>query len=87
MPPSYCFGKAKPSHKEYNFKNFTNLQNVLKIDVLAKKTEDHQFTKMVLQMLSIHISHSLHISESLSIIRQNIAVPVESAGKLDIKFY
>ena len=36
-----------------------DLENVLKIDVLTKKTEDHQVTKMVLQMVSIYLSRLL----------------------------
>ena len=32
----------------------SNLQNTLKFDILATETEDHQLTKMVLQVLSIH---------------------------------
>ena len=63
-----------------------DLENVLKIDVLTKKTEDHQVTKMVLQMVSIYVSRllcrwqSFHISKRF---RPNMAVPVEFGGKLD----
>ena len=28
----------------------TNLKSILKFDILARKTEDHQLTKIVLQM-------------------------------------
>ena len=34
----------------------TNLQNILKVNVLTTRTEDYQLTKMVHQMVSIHIS-------------------------------
>ena len=67
----------------------TNLQNILKFDVLAMKNEDHKLTKMVLRVVSIHMSrllcwwHSWHILKSLSIIKQNMTVPGELAGKLD----
>ena len=66
----------------------TNLHIFLKIDVLATKTEYHQLTKMVLQMVSITgqrccATDILCIYRSLSIIRQNVAVPVESAGILE----
>ena len=37
----------------------TNLQNILKIYVIATKTKDHQLTKLVLQMVSIHVSRLL----------------------------
>ena len=36
-----------------------NLQKTLKTDVVAIKAEDHQFTKMVLQMVSVHVSRLL----------------------------
>ena len=67
----------------------TSLQNILKFDILATKTEDHQLAKMVLQVVSVHVLrllccwHSWNILKSLSIIRQNVAGPVELAGKLD----
>ena len=57
----------------------TNLQNIL-----TTKTKDHQ---LVLHMASIPVSMllccwlSLHILKSLSIIRQNMAVPAELVGK------
>ena len=63
-----------------------NLENRLKFDILATKTKNHQLTKMVLQVVSMHVSrllccwHSWHISKSLSIIRQNVAVAVELAA-------
>ena len=66
-----------------------NLQNILKLDFSATKTEDHQLAKRVLQVISIHVSrllccwHSWHISKSVLIIRQIQAVPVELVGKLD----
>ena len=71
----------------------TNLQNILKFDILATKTEDHQLTKMVLQMVTVRVSrvlcywHSLHMLKILFIIRQNMVVPVQLAGKLDNLFY
>ena len=37
----------------------TNLQNVSNFDILATKTEDPQLTKMVFQVLSIHLSRLL----------------------------
>ena len=37
----------------------TNLQKILKTDVVATKVEDHQFTKMVLQMVLVHVSRVL----------------------------
>ena len=35
------------------------LQNILKFDILATKTEDHQLAKMVLQVDSTHVSRPL----------------------------
>ena len=66
-----------------------NLENIIQFDILATKTEDRQLIKMVLQVVSIHVSslmccrHSRHISKTSSIIRQNVAVPVEIVGKFD----
>ena len=64
-----------------------NLQNILKFDVLATKTEVHQLTKMELQMVSIQMPRLTFIAyiKSLSIIRQSMTVPVEPAGKLNLK--
>ena len=59
-----------------------------KFDILATKAKDYKLMKMVLQMVSIHMSrqfchwHSLHVSKSLSIIRQNMAVEAEHNDKL-----
>ena len=36
-----------------------NLENRLKFDILATKTKDHHLTKMVLQVVSIHVSRLL----------------------------
>ena len=40
-------------------KLLTNLQSILKIDFLAKKVKDNQLTKMVSQMVSIHVTSLL----------------------------
>ena len=67
----------------------TNLQNILKCDILATKSEDYQLAKKVLQVVSIHMLrqlcywHSWHVLKSLLIIRQSVPVPVELVGKLD----
>ena len=36
-----------------------NLQNMANFDVLARKTEEHQLTKIVLQVVLIHVSNVL----------------------------
>ena len=69
----------------------TNLENILKFDILVTKSEDHQSAKILLQVVSIHVSrllccwHSWDTSESLSIIKQNVAVHIQLVDKLDIK--
>ena len=64
-------------------------ENILKFYSSATKAQDHQLTKTVLQVVSIHESmllcclHSCHIWKSLFIIREKVAVPVQLAGKFD----
>ena len=64
-----------------------NPSNISKFDILVTKSEDHQLAKRVLQVVSIHVllcyCHSCHVLESYSIIKQNLASPVEVVSKLD----
>ena len=49
MSTSYCFGKAKPSHKEYHFKKLCSTPNLLK--------PRYKYTKTV-NLIATHIQNS-----------------------------
>ena len=72
-------------YKQFFFLDFSYTPDLTLVIV----NQHHQLTKMVFQMVSVHVSrllccwHSLHILKILSIIRQNMAAPVQPAGKLN----
>ena len=68
---------------------FLTLQNILKFNILATKSGNQQLGKRGAsgsfnsRVKAAVLLTSWHVSESLSMIRENMAVPVELVGKLD----
>ena len=68
---------------------FLTLQNILKFNILATKSGNQQLGKRGAsgsfnsRVKVAVLLTSWHVSESLSMIRENMAVPVELVGKLD----
>ena len=71
------------------FELFLTLQNILKFNILVTKSENQQLGKRGAsgsfnsRVKVVVLLTSWHVSESLSMIRENMAVPVELVGKLD----